>query len=132
MHNRASTEVVSAVLEKTLRGAALRRIPRNPAHRGIVLALLCSGMRRRYPYSEPELNEFLKVALGKLYARVDHVTCRRYLVDLGFVKRDRAGARYILNYPKVESTLSEEVLGSASELIENALAANRRPSRSHE
>ena len=38
------------------------------------------------------------------------------LVDLGFVKRDRAGTRYFLNYPKLEATLSQEAMRSASEL----------------
>jgi len=64
-----------------------------------------------------EFNELLEGELAKMHARVDHVTCRRYMVDFGFVKRDRAGTRYFLNYPKVESTLSDEAIASAAELL---------------
>ncbi|MCZ6619147.1 MAG: DUF2087 domain-containing protein, partial [Gammaproteobacteria bacterium] len=103
--------------------------PRHPEHRDVVLAILCLGMRRRYPYTESEFNELLITELAELRANVVHVTCRRYMVDLGFVKRDRAGIRYFLNYPKVESTLSDEVMVSARDLVEKALAVRRRSRR---
>ena len=124
--NRASVEAVSKVLGKVLIEGRLNRIPRHPGYRDILLATLCLGMRRRYPYAEAEFNEFLEGGLVELNARVDHVTCRRYLVDLGFVKRDRGGNRYILNYPKLESVLSEEAMASARELVGVALRTTRR------
>ena len=122
----ASPETVLSVLRKSLPLGRLHRIPRNPEHRDIVMAALCLEMRRRYPYSEVEMNRYLLAVLDGLRAKVDHVTCRRYLVDLGFVRRDRAGARYLLNYPKLESVLSGDALGQMPELIEEAMAANRR------
>ncbi len=91
MTNRASREAVAVALKKALPEARLMRIPRHPERREIVLAILCLRMRRRYPYAEAELNGYLQGALAELHASVDHVTCRRYMVDLGFVKRDRAG-----------------------------------------
>ena len=109
--------------------AKLSRIPRHPERRDIVLAILCLEMRRRYPYTETEINEYLARALAALRANVDHVTCRRYMVDLGFMKRDRAGTRYFLNYPKVEATLSTEAIDAANKLVEHALAYRRKPSR---
>ena len=129
MTTRASVEVVSTILRKALPEARLHRIPRHPEHRDVVLAILCLGMRRRYPYSETEFNKLLITELAALSADVDHVTCRRYMVDLGFVKRDRAGIRYFLNYPKVESTLSDEAMASASELVEKALVNRKRSPR---
>ncbi len=114
------------VLRKVLPEASLSRIPRHPEHRNIVLAIFCLGLRRRYPYSEVELNDLLQKQLDLMCAGVDYVTCRRYLVDFDFVKRDRAGTRYFLNYPKVESTLSGDAMASASELIKDALKARRR------
>jgi len=107
----------------------MTRIPRNPEHRDIVLAIVCLGMRRRYAYSEVEFNDYLKEALVRLNAVVDHVTCRRYLVDTGFVKRDRAGTRYYLYYPKVRSTLAEDTVADIGELIEEALSSPRRHRR---
>jgi len=99
----------------------LARIPRHPRHRDLVLAILARNLRRRHPYTETEINDYLATALAALNAAVDHVTCRRYLVDLGFVRRDRAGARYLLNFPKIEATLSAE----AAEAIDVLLAAHR-------
>jgi hypothetical protein len=123
---KASPDQVLTFLRKSLPDAMLHRIPRHPERRNIVLAILCLDLERRYPYSERELNSFLKEALRRLNATVDHVTCRRYLVDLDFVKRDRAGVRYFLNWPKVESTLSAEAIDQASALVAKALSENER------
>jgi hypothetical protein len=125
MTNPAAPNRVAEILARCLPEARLNRVPRHPDHRDVVLAILCLDLRRRYPYSEREINEALGDALDGLNARVDHVTCRRYLVDLGFVRRDRAGHRYLVNYPKVEATLSEEAMAAAPELIRNALTARR-------
>ncbi len=117
------------VLRKVLPEGRLNRIPRHPEHRNIILAIFCLELQRRYPYSEIELNDFLKVQLGHMCSTVDHVTCRRYLIDFGFVKRDRAGTRYFLNFPKVEASLANDVMASAPALVKAALQAGRR--RSH-
>ena len=100
----------------------LRRLPRHPARRDTLLALFCLRLQRRYPYSENELNDVLREVLGQMGSWVDHVTCRRFLVDLGFVKRDRAGRRYFVNFPKVASVLSDEVIESSDDPIEAASA----------
>lgn len=121
----ASVDDVSKVLAKVLASGQLNRIPRHPDHRDVVLALLCLHLRRRYPYPEPELNELLIGELARLRARVDHVTARRYMVDCGFLKRDRAGQRYFLNYPKLEGALASDVAASAPRLIDQALQPRR-------
>jgi hypothetical protein len=125
----ASAEHVAQALKRALPEGALTRIPRHPERRDIVLAIVCLHMRRRYPYTEAEINDYLKNALVRLNAVVDHVTCRRYLVDLGFVKRDRAGTRYYLYYPKVRSTLAEDAIAGISELVQEALSSPRRHRR---
>ncbi len=121
-----SIEDITNALSKSLPHARLNRVPRHTKRRDIVLAVLCVGMVRRYPYSEWELNAFLQNALSALNARVDHVTCRRYMVDLGFLKRDRAGKRYFLNYPKLAATLPPDAMASIEEIIDVALARQRR------
>jgi hypothetical protein len=108
---------VARILERVARGGILRRVPRKPEYRDVVLALLCANLQRRQPYSELELNDHLKETLRLVDAQVDHVTCRRNLVDSGFLKRDRAGSRYLLNYPKLQATLSAEALASAERLL---------------
>ena len=92
----------------------------------MVLALVAHDLQRRHAYSETELNEALTRCLARWRADVDHVTCRRYLVDLGFVKRDRAGQRYLLNFPRVEATLSPEAREQAPALLEDALKPKRK------
>ena len=124
--HHASVEQVSAVLWKALPGACLLKIPRNPEHRDIMLAIIALQIRRRYPYSEIELNEVLRDRLAGLNAEVDHATCRRYLVDCGFLKRDRAGTRYYLYYPKLAATLSDEVVDQVDTLIADAMADRLR------
>ena len=130
---QASRDDVARALKRALVTGGLRRVPKHPQHRDIVLAMLCLNLRRRHPYKEPELNENLRGSLEAMHASVDHVTCRRYLVDLGFLKRDRSGSRYLLNYPKVESTISNEALNCAWTMLRqvlqrNFLAATRRGS----
>ena len=120
--SRASSTEAAAILRKALAGGRLRRLPRHPHRRDVLLALFSLRMRRRYPYSEPEINRLLKSALANFDTDVDHVTCRRFMVDLGFVRRDRAGNRYFLNYPKVETVLADELIESADDPIEQLLA----------
>jgi len=116
---------VKALLGKAMPRGRLQRMPRNPEQRDLLLACCAVGLERRYPYSEVELNEALRVFLERLEARVDHVTCRRYLVDLDFLKRDRAGNRYYLNWPRLEATVAPAVLEALDRLLDSALAARR-------
>ena len=112
-------------LKKVLASGAMLRIPKHPTHRQIVMALISLHLERRYPYSEPELKDVLTRALQVFDAKVDHVTCRRYLVDLGFMKRDRAGTRYYLNFPKLEATLGDSITSDqVSELVRQAQRKN--------
>ena len=94
-----------------------------------MLATLCLSMQRRHPYTEWELSQILKSQLQSMHALVDHATCRRYLVDLGFFKRDRAGTRYLLNYPRIESVLSSEARIFAMTFLEEF---QRAGSEAHE
>ena len=121
----ASSDEVTSTLGKVLISGSLTRVPRHPGHRAIVLALLCTELQRRYAYTEGELNDVLRDALARMHAKVDHVTCRRYLVDTGFVKRDRAGNRYLLNFPRLEDTLAPAARAEAYELVRQALSKRR-------
>ena len=125
MSSPASPQVVLESLRKVLPESKLSRIPRHPQRRDILLAIFCLRMRRRYPYTESELNDLLADAIADVNGDVDHVTWRRFLIDLGFVKRDRAGTRYFLNFPKIESTLSAASMDSAETLIVQALSSAR-------
>lgn len=110
------------ILKRVFPEGCLNRIPKNPEHRNIILAILSIPLMRRYPYSEPELNELLNKSLRGMNARVDHVTARRYLVDLGFLKRDAAGSRYYLNYLKQQEVLPETFFKTAQALLTQSIS----------
>lgn len=118
---RVTPDAALRLLEKVLPEGRLQRIPRNPKLRDPLLALIASGLLRRHPYDERELNEALQVYLADLSERVDHVTLRRYLVDCGFLKRDRAGKRYYQNFPKIETVLDDDSIARAGDLLDQAL-----------
>ena len=122
----ASLDALTAALKKSLPLGYLHRIPKHPARREIVMGVLSLWLERRYPYAEVELNEVLSEALQAFHATVDHVTCRRYMVDLGFVKRDRAGKRYFLNFPKLETTLSASAREQAPQLVADLATGRAR------
>lgn len=104
------SDIVERMFGRALITGGLHRIPRKQADRLVVLAVSVQALRRRIPYTEPELNEELAHWLQSVHAAVDHVTLRRYLVDLGFLKRDRAGNRYFLNFLKVKEVLTEPAM----------------------
>jgi hypothetical protein len=126
LSSQASLADVADTLNKSFVKGRLRRIPKNPRRRDIVLGLICLNVRRRHPYTELEINEYLEEALSAMSAMVDHVTCRRYLVDLGFLKRDRAGSRYFLSPPRLECVLSGDVANSAIALLQDVLDRSAR------
>ena len=113
---------VEALLVRMLPGGELLRVPKHPRQRDVLLALLADGLERRRAYAEIELNEFLRERLQTLRARVDYATARRFLIDYDFLKRDRAGSRYFVNYPRVAQAVTPEALADRERVIDTALA----------
>ena len=71
-------------------------LPRKQRDRHILLRAIAQAVENRSPYSEQELNRSLKewIASTGLDASLDHVSLRRYLVEYGYLLRDRAGRLY--------------------------------------
>lgn len=114
----ASAEAALGVLDHVIRRPGLRRLPRKSRPRDILLAALCLNLQRRHPYAEPDVNAHLQTVLRQLGAEIDHVTCRRYLVELGFLRRDRAGARYFVDPNRMTGTLSGEAMDAIHAFLE--------------
>lgn len=77
-------------------GAPDRRFPRKHRDRHILFRSVVGMLDADRRYSEPELNAGLaqwSAAVGDGIG-IDHVTLRRYLVDWGYLLRDRDGATY--------------------------------------
>ena len=117
-------------LARILNQGFLHRIPKKIADKAIVLAYASTALTRYHRYSESELNALLKEWLSNVYARVDHVTLRRHLVDYGFIGRDIAGSFYILHFGKQRSVLKTEAISVDLNHICRINAARRQQRQS--
>lgn len=79
---------------KTLRDCTvnqrLTHVPRKQAKLIVVLEWLVTFFERDRVYTEPEVNEILKQRYD------DYVGLRRDLVDMGYMRRDRRGSKYLV------------------------------------
>lgn len=98
------------LLRNLLQTGALQSLPANPHVLDTVLAVATGGFVRQRPYAEREVNDLLSAWLASVRARIDHVTLRRRMVDLGFLKRTRDGSRYYLNVGRVAGILGSGVV----------------------
>ena len=71
-------------------GGPLARFPKKEKKKIAILAHIAKNFVVEKKYSEKEVNEILK----KIYA--DHVTIRRYLIEYGYMDRNRDGSQYWL------------------------------------
>ena len=69
--------------------------PRKQRDRHILLRSVAQTLATG-SYTERDLNDTLRAWLAGIgdAVELDHVTLRRYLVDAGYVSRDRTGSRY--------------------------------------
>ena len=104
---KLSSRDAEAVLRNLLRTGALQALPTHPHVLDTLLALATGGLARQRPYAEWEVNESLSAWLESVRAKVDHVTLRRRMVDLGFLKRTNDGSRYYLNFGRVNGVLGD-------------------------
>ncbi len=79
----AANEDEEAVLRSYFRGGRLREIPARESKRRIVLERIAVEFDPGVRYSEAEVN----AVVGRFHA--DHAALRRYLVDGGFLSRER-------------------------------------------
>lgn len=111
---------VETLLRNLLQTGALQALPANPCVLDTVLAVATGGLVRQRPYAECEVNDVLSAWLESVRATIDHVTLRRRMVDLGFLKRTKDGSRYYLNSGRVAAVLG----GGAVEIDAGAIAAD--------
>ena len=117
----AGEDEVRTILTKLLTDHGWSNFPKKRRPRNIVLASVPLLMVRYRAYNEAELTHILQRWLGAANLSADHATCRRYLIDHGLVKRDRAGNRYIADYSRIEALLSADALVFAKELVARAV-----------
>ena len=119
-------EDVEALFRRLLQSGHFEGLPKNPDHLDTVLAVAVSGVARRRPHAEPEINEVLIDWLESVASDVDHVTLRRRMVDCGFLKRTTNGSRYFLNYGRVVEVLGDPAVSVDVRAIIHDIAIERQ------
>lgn len=105
--SRPTCEDIETLLRNLLQTGALQSLPTHPRVLDTLLAVATGGLVRQRPYAEREVNDVLSAWLESVRATIDHVTLRRRMVDLGFLKRTRDGSRYYLNFGRVAAILGD-------------------------
>jgi len=103
-------DTVETALRRILRSGSLEAFPTHPKDLDAVLVVAAVTLMRRRPYREQEINAALVEWLESVHGWMDHVTLRRRLVDLDFLKRTVNGSRYFMNYGRVVEVLGDTAL----------------------
>ena len=101
---------VMKVLARLLSGGPIEHLPRKFSDTELLMALAASSFNAKQKYSEKEVNEHLIHWLKEFThpTGLDHVTIRRYLVDLNFLLRNPSGSSYWINEAVIASMLEPE------------------------
>lgn len=105
------------VLRDFLDGERLKQIPAQRKKRVIVLQHLVERFDPTKVYSEPEVNDALRVA------HEDVATLRRELVDYGFMHRERGLYRVATEPPGRSVRIAQEIVGDEHEWLRQLVAA---------
>jgi hypothetical protein len=96
----ADTVITRAVFERRIADLCLGGVgpglPRRQRDRHVLLKAVVLSIGQGRKLSEKVLNDSLRSWLNAVGAHVsmDHVSLRRYLIDGGYIARDRAGREY--------------------------------------
>lgn len=97
------------VLRRLFGPGRLRRLPKKADDTQLILALAISDLDPTTLHAEHDINVHLSAWLDGIASRsLDYVTLRRYLVDYGFLIRERSGAWYRLMESRVSETVDVE------------------------
>lgn len=104
MIDKQQTETV---LRRLFKGGVIRRMPKNRKDAQTFLALAASNLDPQIKYSESEVNRELADWMADITCPIglDHVTLRRYLVDLCFLLRDASGSSYSANQTVINNAI---------------------------
>ena len=121
---------VETALRRILRSGSLEAFPTHPKDLDAVLAVAAVTLMRRRPYSEQEINAALTDWLESVHGWMDHVTLRRRMVDLDFLKRTVNGSRYFMNYGRVVEVLGDPALElDAGAIVQEVLRERKERKR---
>ncbi|MBT3832101.1 MAG: DUF2087 domain-containing protein [Gammaproteobacteria bacterium] len=99
---------IISLLRRTFKGGILQRLPKKRQDAEVFLALSLVGLDPAAFYEESEINVHLAAFLDIIASQEgssDHITLRRYLVDLGFLRRATDGAVYRVSSERIDEVL---------------------------
>ncbi len=123
--------------ERLFSAGRMRRMPKGRADTALFAALAASVLDPQKTYRESELNDELAEWMSGFADMVvfDHVTVRRYMVDLHLVRRDAAGDWYSTNQTVINSIITPEVrsirLHDIYTDVQQARESRRRRAQEH-
>jgi hypothetical protein len=87
------------ILKRLLANGPLTAMPKRPDDQALIARLAGTRFKADKAYREADVNEVLKDWLATFSAPygIDHVTLRRFMVDMQVLARDRSGSTYHLN-----------------------------------
>ena len=87
------------ILKRLLANGPLTAMPKRPDDQALIARLAGTRFKADKAYRETDVNEVLKDWLATFSAPfgIDHVTLRRFMVDMQVLARDRSGSTYYLN-----------------------------------
>ena len=94
----------ATTLKRLLANGPLTAMPKRPEDQILIARLAGTRFRADKAYREADVNETLKEWLATFSAPygIDHVTLRRFMVDMQVLTRDRSGSTYHLNPVRIE------------------------------
>ena len=122
---------METLLRRLLKPGRMKRVPKNRNEAQAFLALAASVLDPRMDYTEQELNEQLADWLAG-FARtssLDHVTIRRWLVDLNLLLRDAPGSSYRTNQAVINTIITPEARMVQPAVILQEVSADRMARR---
>ncbi|MBD1917970.1 MULTISPECIES: DUF2087 domain-containing protein [Cyanophyceae] len=101
---------VMKVLGRLLSSGPIDHLPRKFSDTELLMALAASSFNAKQEYSEKEVNDHLVDWLKGFTdpTGLDHVTVRRYLIDLKFFLRNPSGSSYWMNEAVIALVLEPE------------------------
>lgn len=123
---------VTSLLRRTFKGGPMRRLPKKREDAEILLALSLVGLDPEGIFDETDINRHLSAWLAEISAdggSADYVTLRRYLVDLGFLRRASDGLVYRVRGERIDDLLSASAKGIDPKQIFNEVAQQRMQRR---
>jgi hypothetical protein len=105
-----SKEELESIFRNIFNGGVMDRLPKSRRNADAFLALAAASLESQEVFTEAELNARLADWMASFAnpRQLDHVTVRRYLVDLSMLLRDPEGRSYRTNQTVISRQIAPD------------------------